>query len=242
MINKYINMARLLVNKTLGLDVVHFAGQHTLRAHLVNVFNAYKIDAVIDVGANEGQFGLFMRSLGFSGDIYSFEPVAGAYKSLSAIAENDKRWFVFNYALGAQSGESFINVSEFSVFSSILNINEYALEKWSNSKTVHQQKITIKTLDECAAEGVFNRGGRFFFLKMDTQGYDLEVFKGARTILPNINCMLSELSLIHIYEGMPSFAESLTAFEGAGFSVSGFYPITRNKNTSLNEVDCVLVK
>jgi hypothetical protein len=105
---------------------------------------------------------------------------------------------------------------------------------------MHKQKIRIKTLDECASEGLFNPNKRLF-LKMDTQGYDLEVFKGARSILPHVSCMLSELSLIHIYEGMPSFVESLTVFQGSGFHVSGLYPITRNQDSTLNEVDCVLV-
>ncbi len=76
---------------------------------------------------------------------------------------------------------------------------------------------------------------------MDTQGFDLEVFRGAQTVLPNVSCMLSELSLIPIYEGMPSYTESLAEYEKSGFGVSGFYPITRNKNLTLNEVDCVLV-
>jgi hypothetical protein len=67
------------------------------------------------------------------------------------------------------------------------------------------------------------------------------VFKGARPILPQIQGVLSELSLIAVYNDMPGYKQSLSTFEEAGFSVSGLYPITRNKDLSLNEVDCVLV-
>jgi len=96
-------------------------------------------------------------------------------------------------------------------------------------------------LDECVSEGVIDCNDRLL-LKMDTQGYDLEVFRGAQSLLPNVSCILSELSLIPIYEGMPSYLDALAEFEGHGFCVSGFYPITRNENLTLNEVDCVLVK
>jgi FkbM family methyltransferase len=223
-----------------GYDVVQFSGQHTLRAHLVKLFEECQIDAIIDVGANEGQFGLFVRGLGFKGNIYSFEPVSDAFKKLKLITVKDKKWLRFNYALGAQNRESCINVSKVSLFSSILEVNEYALKRWSNSETVKKENIWIKTLNECVAEGMFNCDSHFF-LKMDTQGYDLEVFKGATSILPNVQGVLSELSLIHLYEGMPSLTDSLAVFKEAGFNVSGFYPITRNKNLTLNEVDCVLV-
>jgi FkbM family methyltransferase len=237
---KYIDRVRFALNQRSGYDIVRFSGQHTLRSHLAKLIEAYQIDAIIDVGANEGQFGSLVRSLGFKGYIYSFEPVSDAFNKLSSAAEEDNKWQAFNYALGAQTGETFINVSKASFFSSILDANAYAIGRWSNIETMHKQKISIKTLDECASQGLFNHNKRLF-LKMDTQGYDLEVFKGARAILPHVRCMLSELSLIHIYEGMPGFAESLTAFQATGFHVSGLYPTTRNKDLTLNEVDCVLV-
>lgn len=236
---KFVDTLRLFINRRVGYDIVYFSGQHTLRAHLVKVFKEYEIDAIIDVGANEGQFALAVRSLGFSGKIYSFEPVDEAFEKLAAASSSDGNWFVFNFALGSESGESLINVSDFTSFSSILNPSDYALERWENSRVDHKQKITIRTLDECKMEGLIPESN--IFLKMDTQGYDLEVFKGADSILLNVRGVLSELSLIAVYNDMPGYKQSLSTFEEAGFSVSGLYPITRNKDLSLNEVDCVLV-
>jgi len=239
-VRKYVDSLRFFINRKLRYDVVHFAGQHTLRSHLVKLFNEYRINTIFDVGANEGQFAISVRTLGFHGKIYSFEPVEAAYEKLKKASAPDDNWFAFNFALGAQSGEALINVSGFSSFSSILEVNEYARERWTDSEVTHQQKIAIRTLDECAAEGLIDCQDRLF-LKMDTQGYDLEVFRGAQSVLSNVHCMLSELSLIPIYEDMPSYSDALAEFENHGFSVSGFYPITRNENLTLNEVDCVLV-
>ena len=239
-LRKQIDIIRFFINRQTDYDVVHFSGQHTLRSHLVSILDEYQIESIIDVGANEGQFALSMRSLGFRGKIYSFEPVDAAYEKLKRVSASDNSWFVFDFALGAESGEALINVSDFSSFSSILDVNKYALDRWKDSEVTHQQGIVVRTLDECASEGVIDRSDRLL-LKMDTQGYDLEVFRGAQSVLSNVSCVLSELSLIPIYEGMPSYSEALSVFEGHGFSVSGFYPITRNKNLTLNEVDCVLV-
>ncbi|OOZ40925.1 hypothetical protein BOW52_05225 [Solemya elarraichensis gill symbiont] len=230
---------RRLLNNVVGFDIVRFSGQHNLRSHLTSALNIYEIDRILDVGANEGQFGSFLREIGFDGYIYSFEPVNEAFEILSKISADDEKWIVFNFALGSETGETTINVSEFSSFSSILTLTDYALEHWDASKVNHTQTITIKTLDECLANGIIPN--RNLLLKMDTQGYDLEVFRGAKNLLPKVSCMLSELSIIPVYEGAPDYKETLAIFEDSGFSVSGFYPTTHNKNLSLNEVDCVFV-
>ena len=141
--------------------------------------------------------------------------------------------------MSAEAGESFINVSKFSQFSSILNANDYE-HSWEKMKVGHQQKIEIKTLDGCFDEGLLP-GNRRFLLKMDTQGYDLEVFNGAARSLPELCCMLSELSLVPVYHGMPHYLESLRAYESQGLSASGLYPITTHADLALNEVDCMLV-
>lgn len=238
-LQKSIDVVRYQINRRLNLDVVRASGQHTLRTHMLKVMGDYGIEAVIDIGANEGGFGSLMRVLGFRGEIYSFEPVAEAFAKLARLAANDEKWHVHNFALGSSAGESLINVSKFSQYSSILSANEYG-NSFENMAVRHQQSIQIKTLDACFAESLIPHSRRLF-LKMDTQGFDLEVFKGALNSLAQVRCMLSELSLIPIYHGMPSYLESLALYQGHGFAVSGFYPVTRNANLALNEVDCMLV-
>jgi len=239
-LRKFIDALRFPINRSTGWDIIYFSGQHTFRSHLVRIIDAYHIDTILDVGANEGQFGLHVRSLGFRGRILSFEPVDAAYEKLLKASASDRDWIAFDFALGATPDAAVINVSSSSDFSSILEVNEYARERWRSSEITHQQKIEIRTLDELVSEGVIEGNSRLL-LKMDTQGYDLEVFRGAKSLLPHVSCMVSELSLIPIYQGMPSYLESLSAFESNGFHVSGMYPVTRNEDLTLNEVDCVLV-
>lgn len=79
------------------------------------------------------------------------------------------------------------------------------------------------------------------FLKLDTQGYDLKVFQGGTKSLGRICCLLSEISLIQIYDGMPNYLDALSIYQDHGFSISGMYPLTKNEDLSLIEMDCVLV-
>lgn len=222
-----VDFFRFQINKRTDLDIVRVSGQHTWRTHLMKVLHDYKIDTVLDVGANEGQFAKNLRVLGFCGGIHSFEPVNHAYAKLVKASENDKRWTAHNIALGDKAGKGVINVSLGSTFSSILNANSYG-KNWQAMEITHQQEISIGTVDDFFRDHGGLEGKRVF-LKMDTQGYDMKVFEGAKNSLNKINGMLSELSLIPLYEGMPHYLDVLSVYNAGGFSVSGLYPITRRK-------------
>lgn len=86
--------------RSLGYELIRRKKNPSLRAHLRNVIHRHAIDVVIDVGANDGQFALLLRSEGFRGTIYSFEPVNSTYEQLRRIAQHDANWEVFNTAQG----------------------------------------------------------------------------------------------------------------------------------------------
>ncbi len=77
---------------------------------------------------------------------------------------------------------------------------------------------------------------------MDTQGYDLQVFKGGHKFTSHVRSIISEISFQPIYDGMPNYREVLGVYEAQEFAVTGLYPVTRNKNLSIIEMDCVLIK
>ena len=72
---------------------------------LVQLLGAHGITLVIDVGANEGQYGAGLRRAGYTGRVVSFEPGAEAHRNLTQRAHADVQWDVApRLALGAEPG------------------------------------------------------------------------------------------------------------------------------------------
>ena len=86
---------------------------------LRRLFHEHRIDTVLDVGANAGQFRDFLRKkVGFRGQIETFEPVPDLAAQLMTRAESDPHWKIHACALGAETGHKPINVTANTVFSS----------------------------------------------------------------------------------------------------------------------------
>ncbi len=200
----------------------------------------HRIDLVIDVGANTGQFASELRAGGYQGQIISFEPVQTTFQKLSENCKADAKWTAVNLALGAQKGELCINTSELSDFNSILAPNDFAKSTWQKLDTKSTEIIEVDTLDQFALN--HNLLDKRIFLKLDTQGYDLEAFKGALACIPAIKILQSEVSFIQIYEGMPNFRESLDTYLSHGFQISAFFPVSEKPDGAAIEMDCIFVK
>lgn len=234
-----MNLLRGL-SQALGYELIREKKHPSLRAHLKNVFAHCRIDVVLDVGANLGQFATLIRSAGFSGHIYSFEPVTASFERLAETARGDARWQVFKSGLGERQAQLAINLSRSSDLNSLLNASDYGRAHYPKIEARTQEIIEIDTLDHFLAGSGIPEDARIF-LKMDTQGYDLKVFEGATASLPRIRALLSELSLIPIYENAPHYLEALARYERAGFRASGLYPVSRDDDLAIIELDCVLV-
>ena len=236
------NFIRSVINKT-GFDVVRTVNQHgDFRTHLINVLGCKKIDCVIDVGANSGQYGEFLRSLGYEGHIISFEPVLAVYEELANKCEQDSKWSCHQSALGERNETKVINVYSSTLFSSFLKANEYSKNIWHSLKDMSQETVEVFRLDEVFDEFIGRFGCDNHMLKLDTQGYDKFAFEGAKACLENISVLQSELSLIPVYEGMDDVYEILNEFHSQGFYISGMYPINRDESLAVIEYDCVLVR
>lgn len=235
-----------IIHKTFnifGLDLIksgHF--DRSFGNHLLKVFRSRNIECVLDVGANIGQYGFFLRQIGYTGHIVSFEPVQSVYEELLKNSKSDTKWACFNMALSDESKLNEINVYEGSQFSSFLEISEYANSKWND--VGHGKKEIVKSvrLDDIFPELKDKLQCKHFYLKLDTQGFDLNVFRGAAESLRHINAMQSELSLISVYDGMERSFAGIEHYIEAGFFISGMFPINVEQSLAVIEYDCVLVK
>lgn len=237
-----IKLARTLLNKV-GFDVIRTRNQHEgLGWHLRNVFKAKAIDCVIDVGANSGQYGRFLRELGFDGYIVSFEPVSRVFEKLQEAAAKDGKWLCYQLALGDEPGEKAINVYESTVFSSFLKATDYSKGIWKSLNNVAPEVVRVARLDDIFPEIAQRSGCSHYYLKMDTQGFDRNVFNGALKSLDKVDALQSEISLLSVYEDMPPSYQVLMDFHAKDYFISGMYPINRDESLAVIEYDCVLVK
>jgi FkbM family methyltransferase len=215
----------------------------TLGAHVAAVLGRERVDCVVDVGAHEGGFGRLLRSNGWTGRIVSFEPVSASFDRLAAATAADALWSVHRVALGRASGRRRINVTEGTVFSSFLEPSAAGSALWPEW-TAHasDEEVEIRRLDEVLDDAAGDPSPGRIFLKIDTQGFDLEVFAGATAALDRIVGLQSELSLRPIYEGMPTYLEALQEFGAAGFAITGLYPVTRDPEWRVIEYDAVMIR
>ncbi len=210
-----------------------FLEKYVEQAILNDLFHELDIDCVIDVGANVGQFASDLRMIGFKKQIISFEPVASAFELLSAKMGNDPNWKGYPFALGDKKGKATINVGDDTALSSILPFQ-------SDIQSSGSQEISIERLDEFWNELDFKVENPRVFLKMDTQGFDAAVFEGAIGCLGSILGMLSEISVIPLYEGILGYKSSLDLYESAGFKLCNLSSVSRNSRKEIVELNCIL--
>ena len=149
-------------------------------AQLCSFLEQQRIDLVLDVGANIGQFGERLFQAGFQGRLVSFEPLSSAHMKLSETAKRYSKWSVApRAAVGRQAGETVINVSANMVSSSLLPIRGEHVDSAPSSRYVGTETVKVISLEDYLNES----DGTRIFLKLDTQGFEFEVLKGAEKLL-----------------------------------------------------------
>ena len=212
----------------------------TQEGHLVALLAKLEVDLVLDVGANNGQYAKGIRRAGYAGPIISFEPAPEPFAKLRKASEKDPDWKAVQAALGSASGVGQLNLARASALNSFLAPNEYALtmKNWLKGEweTIETIDVPIRTLDEVLAESSASR----VFLKMDTQGFDLEVLAGAGGSLDRIHGLQSEISVVQTYEKMPDYVDALGTYRHLGFQPTGLFPVWRRESLEVVEFDCIM--
>lgn len=194
------------------------------------------INCVLDVGANRGQFAQGLRRIGYKGWIISFEPSPGDFAVMQSQMRHDRKWQGHQMALGRENGELNFNVSlADSRLSSFLNMRNDAPTKVVSVKVQRLEAI----FDEVIAPVPNPR----VFLKMDTQGYDVEVIAGSDGCVGRCLGLLSEIAVDPAYEKMPRYIEALKIYKGLGFRLKSLSEIAWDrKDRTLAEMDCLMVR
>lgn len=206
-----------------GWELHRYRPSSDAGAMLAAMLDSRRVDLVLDVGANRGQFAREIRAAGYRGTILSVEPLEHAHSELERVAAFDPLWQVATRgAAGATEAQMQINVSANSVSSSMLPASARLRASAPGAAYIAQQMISVRRLDDIAAPAL--AAARAPFIKIDTQGFEWQVLDGATTSLDRAVGLCVEASLVSLYEGQRLWFDVIERIEGIGFEVWGVHP------------------
>jgi FkbM family methyltransferase len=204
------------IARRFGVEVGRY---RSVEARRVGRGHDRKIDLVLDVGANRGQYGLSLRAFGYTEKIVSFEPLAKPFAELLGRASNDPLWECHQTALGDASGEATMNIASNIASSSFLPMLDAHKAARPSVTYVGVERVAVRRLDSFD----FPAGARIL-LKVDAQGFEAQVFTGTDDLWPLIRIVECELSLAPLYDGQPSFRTVIDYLGDRGFSIVDLDP------------------
>jgi FkbM family methyltransferase len=196
-----------------------------------------RINTVLDVGANVGQFAKYLRNIGYRDQIVSFEPVTATYEELLSNSEHDPLWSARRLGLSNVAGPKKINVTKVTEFSSLVPQLSAATELTKGAEIVGTETIEIVRLDDIFEEF----GSRRVLLKIDTQGSEQAVIEGASNSLKSILGVQLELPIEHLYENTWTIDEAIGKMRRYGFKLAqtSVVNVMTHDRASAVEFDCL---
>ncbi len=175
------------------------SGTFSSRSH-ESVITRFAPMTVIDVGANGGQFSLSARLAQPTARIIAFEPLQGPSTRFRQLFATDEKVSLTTVALGSEPGVAEIHVSSLGHSSSLLPIGPNQTSRYPGSETSRTEEVVVSTLDHEIDGHTLTHP---VLLKLDVQGFELEVLGGAQATLEQVDVIVAECSFEELYVGQP---------------------------------------
>jgi len=189
---------------------------------------------MIDAGANRGQFSLAAHAERRDATIIAFEPLPHLVTTFEKIFGKSDPVRVMNLALGSQAGEAAIHVSRRQDSSSLLPIGKLQTQIFPGTEEAAVLKVCVAKLDDVLNVSELAKP---VLLKIDVQGFELELLKGAEKSLTNIDSIYMELSFVPLYDGQPLAHEVVNWLAVRGFGLAGVYHVATSKDGKAVQAD-----
>jgi FkbM family methyltransferase len=168
----------------------------------------HSIGTVLDVGANEGQFIKSARVLFPRASILAFEPNPRLTNSLQHLLPPETG-AVCQIACAREAGTMPLHLMKFSPASSLLRPTALRIPDFPSAETEETITVKVDRLDSVVKGHALAR--KPYLLKIDVQGFELEVLRGAVDILPDVSAIVCEVNAVPFYQGQAGF-EDIYAF------------------------------
>ena len=229
------------VLRRLGVDVVRYTPERFPDLRRIEAIRARRIDLVFDVGASVGQWARLVRRSGYTGRLVSFEPLDGAFAELRRAADADPFWEARQVALSDTDGGATINIAGNSWSSSLLPMAPLHAQSAPESEYVGTQLVTTVRLDTLRGD-LIDPADRIY-MKLDVQGLELPVLRGAAETLSQVQALEVELSYTELYTGQALLPELVAHLHAVGLDLIGVEPVFADPKTGkLLQVDGLFLR
>jgi FkbM family methyltransferase len=151
------------------------------------------VTGIIHIGANTGEEYELYKNYSEIKNIVFFEPDKDVFKILQATVKDDKKVKCINMALGPIEAKMLLykanNTQSSSLLKPALHLSQYRQILFTSTETV-----SVTTLDKYCFDNSYN------LMNIDVQGYELEVLRGAKKTLNNIQYIITEVNNVELYE------------------------------------------
>lgn len=168
-----------------------------------------EIKTVIDVGVMEGTFAIYDRYP--DAQLVLIDPLKESKSLVSAKIKN-RPFMFYNCAVGKEKDTVTINIDSKMRQSSVLKRTNIV-----HTEVVSQRQIDVKLLDELE----FDRSKSPYLLKIDTEGFELNVLNGASKTIQNCKYIICETSVKKRFYDSYSFEDLILFFRDSGFVLRG---------------------
>jgi FkbM family methyltransferase len=224
--------------RSLGLDVVAYSAMRSHELRRAAFLRDHGIGLIVDGGAHKGEYALTLRRLGYWGEILSIEPLPGPFLLLQRRAATDHRWRCINVALGERCGQTVIHENPITEVSSLLRATGMIhTEGWRATKPL---QVEVRTIESILRDSPWNGG---LYIKLDVQGYEMQVLAGAGSALDAARGIELELSTVELYEGSVLLPTAISHLDQLGFSLFSAEPALVDYDSArVLQLDCLFVR
>jgi FkbM family methyltransferase len=176
-----------------------------------------EIRTVLDVGANEGQFIKVARALFPHASVLAFEPNPHLIPTLESLLASSGSGAILPLACGRESAVTPLYLTKFSPSASLLQPTDLRIPDFPVAEIGETIQVKVERLDDVVRSSELARSP--YLLKIDVQGFELEVLQGAIGILPEVRVVVCEVNAADFYAGQAGFEQIYLFMREHGFKL-----------------------